>query len=347
MRISATALVVSTAAMLAAGTAAAQGPQIATGSGVAIAADGEVLTNAHVVEACSSIKLTFGDGSSEAGEVVARDQRNDLALLRIRRKFDPARVAVFREGPPLRPGDPIVVLGYPLSGVLATGPNLTVGNVSALAGLGDDTRYLQISAPVQPGNSGGPLLDASGHLVGIVTAKLNAVNVARAIGDIPQNVNFALKAQLAREFLDSKLITYKTEKSTARLAPADVGEIARPFTVYIRCTETERVASAPAPQRTSAAEPDVEAPEGELKGQVREEFIKRLHRSCSRKAHKDHPDMERKTIKDFCTCAANAQVDSITPADIAYLKEHHQVSADYKDRLGKRLAPCIKSAGLH
>jgi S1-C subfamily serine protease len=354
MRIAATAIVMSTA-MLAAGAAAAQEPQIATGSGVAIAAGGEVLTNAHVVEACQSIKLTFGDGSSEPGEVVARDQRNDLALLRIKRKFDPARVAVFRDGPPLRPGDPIVVLGYPLSGVLATGPNLTVGNISALAGLGDDTRYLQISAPVQPGNSGGPLLDTSGHLVGIVTAKLNAVNVARAIGDIPQNVNFALKAQLVREFLESKLITYKTEKSTARLAPADVGEIARPFTVYIICTEAARVAaapapergSAPAPQRASAAEPEVEAPDGELKGAVREAFIKRLHRSCSRKTHKDYPDMERKTVGDFCTCVANAQADSITPADIAYLKEHHKVSEDYKERLGKLVAPCIKRAGLH
>jgi hypothetical protein len=346
MRIAATALALS-AAMLAAGAALAQGPQIFTGSGIAVAAGGEVLTNAHVVEACQSIKLTFGDGTSESADLVARDERNDLALLRIKRKFDPARIAVFRDGPPVRPGDSIVVLGYPLSGVLATGPNLTVGNVSALAGLGDDTRYIQISAPVQPGNSGGPLLDTSGHLIGIVTAKLNAVSVARATGDIPQNVNFALKAQLAREFLDSKLISYKTEKSTARLAPADVGDVARPFTVYIMCTRSERVASAPAPERASAAEPEVEAPDAELKGPVREAFIKRVHRSCVRKAHKDYPDIERKTVTDFCTCLANAQADAITPADIAYVKEHHKASEDYKNRFAKLAAPCIKRAGLH
>jgi hypothetical protein len=344
MRIVATALAIS-AAMLASGGAAAQG--LATGSGIVVAAGGEVLTNAHVVEACSSIKLTFGDGSTEPGELVARDQQNDLALLRIRRKFDPARVAVFRDAPPLRPGDSIVVLGYPLSGVLASGPNLTVGNVSALAGLGDDTRYIQISAPVQPGNSGGPLVDTSGHLVGIVTAKLDALRVARAIGDVPQNVNFALKAQLAREFLDSKLISYKTAPSTTRLAPADVGDIARPFTVYIACTKNEHVASAPAPERASAAAPEDEMPNGELKGSVREDFVKRVHRSCSRKTHKDHPDLERKTVKDFCTCVAEAQADSITPADIDYMKEHHKVSDDYKDRFAKRLAPCIKRAGLH
>ena len=83
-----------------------------------------------------------------------------------------------------------------MSGLLATSANLTVGNVSALTGLGDDSRYLQISAPVQPGNSGGPLLDASGHVAGIVTGKLDAVLAARFFGDIPQNVNFALKADV-------------------------------------------------------------------------------------------------------------------------------------------------------
>src|SRR5262249_24660616 len=78
------------------------------------------------------------------------------------------------------------------------------GNVSALAGLRDDSRYLQISAPVQPGNSGGPLLDTSGHVIGIVTGELNAARVAKFTGDIPQNVNFGLKAEVAKTFLDSK-----------------------------------------------------------------------------------------------------------------------------------------------
>jgi tetratricopeptide (TPR) repeat protein len=110
-----------------------------------------------------------------------------------------------------------------------------VGNVSSLAGLRDDSRYLQISAPVQPGNSGGPLLDASGHLVGVVTAKLNALRIARSIGDIPENVTFALKAEVARTFLDSKHISYQLARSDQQLLPADVGDIGRPFAVHIEC----------------------------------------------------------------------------------------------------------------
>jgi Trypsin-like peptidase domain len=150
---------------------------------------------------------------------------------------------------------------YPLSGVLATDANLTVGNVSALAGLADDSRYVQISAPVQPGNSGGPLLDASGHLVGIVTAKLNAGRVAQFTGDIPQNVNFALKSEVARTFLDSKHIAYQTAHSDQQLSPADVGDIARPFTVYIECEQHgSRSAAAPPPAAPAAPPPVPTAP---------------------------------------------------------------------------------------
>ena len=116
--------------------------------------------------------------------------------------------------------------------------------MSALAGLGDDSRYLQVSAPVHAGNSGGPLLDASGHLVGVVTGKLNAMRLAQFAGDVSQNVNFALKAEMARIFLDSKGIAYQTARSEQQLSPADVGDIARPFTVRIEC---ERAVSAPAP----------------------------------------------------------------------------------------------------
>ena len=243
-------------ATLLSGVVAAQGAETLSGSGVVIGAKGEILTNAHVVEGCQTITVKLASGNSKTGALVARDERNDLAVVRSTGTNNPpTSVASFREGAPLRAGDAIVALGYPLSGVLATDANLSVGNVSALAGLGDDSRYLQISAPVQPGNSGGPLLDASGHLVGIVTAKLNAVRVARFTGDIPQNVNFALKAEVARTFLDSKGIAYQTARSDQQLSPADVGDIARPFTVHIEC-EQAGFESATAPPIASAAPPN-------------------------------------------------------------------------------------------
>jgi S1-C subfamily serine protease len=225
-------------AMFTIGAASGHAADALSGSGVVVGGHGEVLTNAHVVNACAQINIRSSAGNLATAQLIVRDEKNDLAVVRSATPLP--SVAVFREGRPARAGDPVVVLGYPLSGLLATTANLTVGNVSALAGLGDDARYLQISAPLQPGNSGGPLLDVSGHLIGIATAKLDAALVARFTGDIPQNVNFALKAEVVRTFLDSKGIEYRTARSDQQLSPADVGEIARPFTVQIECQQPDR-----------------------------------------------------------------------------------------------------------
>ena len=115
-----------------------------------------------------------------------------------------------------------------VSQVGAWGGNTTVGNVTALAGLGDDSGYIQISAAVQPGNSGGPAIDEAGRLMGVVVAKLNALAIARLTGDIPQNVNFAIKVATLVSFLEAHGIGY---------TPADVA--ARELTVTQRAERAE------------------------------------------------------------------------------------------------------------
>ena len=127
-------------------------------------------------------------------------------------------IARLRAGRSRRPGDGVVVVGFPLHGLLASEASVTTGAGSALAGLGDDTRCLQITAPVQPGNSGGPLLDQAGHVVGLVVSKLNAMYIAKATGDIPQNINFSIKRTVAMSFLDSQSVEYEMETSSNTLA---------------------------------------------------------------------------------------------------------------------------------
>ena len=102
-------------------------------------------------------------------------------------------------------------------------------------GMRGDPRHYQITAPVQKGNSGGPLIDMGGNIVGIVTSKLNAMKIADKTGDLPQNINFAIKADLARSYLDSNGITYQTAPSTTQLSVADVGERIKRVTVFIEC----------------------------------------------------------------------------------------------------------------
>jgi serine protease Do len=135
----------------------------------------------------------------------------------------------------VRLGESVAAFGYPHADVLASSGNFTLGNVTALAGIGDDSRYLQMSTPVQAGNSGGPLLDQNGNLVGIVTAKLNALKIAVASGDLPQNVNFALKASTVANFLDTNRIKYAPGSSTVALKPEDLADQARSMSVFILC----------------------------------------------------------------------------------------------------------------
>jgi len=206
---------------------------IATGSGFVIGKAGEIVTNNHVVRDCSDIRVTNSDRNSQVARVLAHDQINDLALLRTSTAI--AAAGVIRGGKSIRPGDMAVALGYPLTSILASRANVAVGSVSALAGILDDARYLQITTPVQPGNSGGPLLDASGNVVGVVTAKLDAIRVAGITGDIPQNVNFAIKAEVLRIFLGANKIDYETAESKDTLSPADVGERGALFTVFVEC----------------------------------------------------------------------------------------------------------------
>jgi len=201
-----------------------------TGSGFYVSVQGHILTNAHVVRGCTEVRVP----PSQSVSIIAQDEAGDLALLRSAARRAATHVQ-FREGRSIRPGDDIMVVGYPLQGIVASEANVTSGNVSALAGPGNDQRLFQITAPIQLGNSGGPVVDMAGNAVGVVVGKLNAIRMARAIGDIPQNVNFAISAGTTKAFLDAQNVPYATAPSTERLDPADVAAKARAFTVLLEC----------------------------------------------------------------------------------------------------------------
>lgn len=216
------------------GESAPPRPQVMAGTGILVTADGVVLTNSHVVPNCRNIRVTPGEGGeAQAASVLARNATDDLALLKSTLTGrEPAR---FREDKPLRSGDEVVVVGFPLSSLLSREPNVTAGVVSALAGIRGDKRHYQITAPVQKGNSGGPLADASGNIIGIVASKLNAMKIAGQTGDLPQNVNFAIKSELARSFMTQNGVAYKTAPAGPPMSAADIGERLRKVTVFVEC----------------------------------------------------------------------------------------------------------------
>ncbi|WP_395665833.1 trypsin-like peptidase domain-containing protein [Methylocella sp.] len=204
---------------------------VSSGTGFFVSLAGDVLTNAHVVEECARVTVQPDGGATERAEVAARDVENDLALLRTGLK--PKAIAALRSS--ARLGEGVEAFGFPLNTTLASSGNFTLGNVTALAGLSDDSRHLQISTPVQPGNSGGPLLDQYGNVVGVVSAKLDALKVVAATGDVPQNVNFAIKGALAQSFLQSARVDYAEGTARETIASPDLADRARAISVFIRC----------------------------------------------------------------------------------------------------------------
>lgn len=196
------------------------------GSGVVVSESGDIVTNEHVVRSCARVRV---QPSGAEVKVVARDARNDLALLRGEGlNLPPVRL---RAGRNVRLGEEVVALGYPLKGVLSSGTVVTTGIVNALSGLNDDTSAFQISATVQPGSSGGPILDRAGSLVGIVRARLLPTGPAN-----PQNVNFGINLATVGSFLESHSVAYQAAQPVLKPAEvADLVERARKSTVQVEC----------------------------------------------------------------------------------------------------------------
>jgi S1-C subfamily serine protease len=224
--------------------------QLRTGSGFAVSDATHIVTNAHVVEQCRSVRVLLGT-RAEPARVLAADAQADLALLQANLAMP--RLAL-RGAPAVRLGESVIAFGFPLTGSLSQEGNVTTGNVSALAGLRDDPAYLQMTAPVQPGNSGGPLLDDAGNVIGVITAKLDAVAMAKRTGDIPQNVNFAVKASVLEDFLQRHGVVYAKQVTDRRLSVADVAEAAKAASVRIECSASGQI-TAQGPARPSQAEP--------------------------------------------------------------------------------------------
>jgi S1-C subfamily serine protease len=215
-------------------TAASISPETPThtyGTGFFVTADGYLLTNNHVVAGCSSVAMRNGTPL----ELVGRSPSVDLALLKA--NAAPTTFATFRSGPSPRRGDSVVAFGFPLVDILSSEGNVSAGIVSATAGLQDDVRYIQVSSPLQPGNSGGPLLDTSGHVIGVIVAKLDAVKITQITGDIPQNVNFAVHWAEVRAFLDEQGIQYRKSPSERAMTTANIAAVATRMSVAIDCAE--------------------------------------------------------------------------------------------------------------
>jgi len=209
------------------------GPRPSSGaSGFIVSRAGDVITNRHVVDGCRELRV-LRDGKASVATVVADDRVTDLAILRLPEPA--AEAALLRGDNPVKPGETVVAIGYPLQGYLSSQASVTAGIISGLEGPHDDPHLLQITAPVQPGSSGSPLIDASGAVTGVVVAKINGWRLAQKTGAIPENVNFAIDAKYVRPFLDRSGVVYETAKTEDLLSMPAIAERGLKFAVMVQC----------------------------------------------------------------------------------------------------------------
>lgn len=219
-----------------------------TGTGFLVA-PGLLITNQHVVADCERLEIVSPDGRRPA-RVVDEDDLVDLALVRVTGLSGP--VAAIRRAGSVQLGEAAYAFGFPLAGLLSEGGNFTNGVVSSLRGMRESAHQIQITTPVQPGNSGGAVVDASGGVIGVVVAKLNAAAVSRATGDIPQNVNFAVSAQTLSEFLRKNAVASRSVERGTALDTAQLAHILRSFTHRVECSGAQAAAGRESPRAGTA-----------------------------------------------------------------------------------------------
>ena len=203
-----------------------------TGTAFYVSRDGLAITNNHVVDGCKELRAAGRDGVLT---IETADTVNDLALMRTNAATQ-VSAELSREPAALRQGDAVTVYGFPLNAVLSSGGNLTPGVVSALTGLGNNSGQIQITAPIQPGSSGSPVLNEKGEVVGVVLMKLSDLEMARQTGQLAQNVNFAVSGATLKAFLDTQTVRYETGPLfRSRRSNAEIAEAARKFTFVVEC----------------------------------------------------------------------------------------------------------------
>ncbi len=201
----------------------------ATGTGFFITDDGYLISNYHVIKDAAQVRLSTSAGLI-AAKVMKVDMANDIALLKAEGAFSALPVAASRKA---ALGDSVITLGYPDPGLQGLAPKLAKGEIASLSGAADDARYFQISVPVQPGNSGGALVDERGNVIGIVSAKLDASAALAASGALPENVNYAVKSGFLMSFLES------VPEVSAKLKEPNTGD--KKFSDVVKSTESATV----------------------------------------------------------------------------------------------------------
>lgn len=203
---------------------------VASGTGFAINEQGVIITNSHVIDGCEAVKVHH-KGKIYTSILIAKDAINDLAI--IKADFKPNHFFTLKERDP-NILDEIVVAGYPFGMQISSNVKVTKGIVSSLAGIGNNYSQIQIDAAIQPGNSGGPIIDLDGNLVGVAVSKLDLMTIVENYGVVPEDTNFGIKSNVVKNLLLGNSINFGSSKDY-RAIKMDLVEKINESTFFLSC----------------------------------------------------------------------------------------------------------------
>ena len=205
----------------------------ASGSGFAVSSKGHVITNNHVIDGCQTVKIHH-KGQAIPAIIVTYDPYNDIALLK--GDFRPSAVfSLSNEEPELL--QDIYVAGFPFGKTISSSVKVTKGIISSLSGIGNNYSNIQIDAAIQPGNSGGPILDEKGNVIGVTVATLDVKRVMDDYEAIPQNTNFGVKTSIVKGILQSNGVPFSSTSGKS-VSKKKLGRMISDGTYYLSCWMT-------------------------------------------------------------------------------------------------------------
>lgn len=214
--------------------AAAGERMVNSGTGFFVSNRGFIVTNAHVVKGCKQVQVRGAVKASPAA-VLATDEEYDLALVQTQ-AMAPAVAGISQAEYRIRIGDQVTVIGYPLDHGVTGLYDVKQARVTDLKGPLDEPHWIQFSSAAQQGNSGGPLLDASGNVIGVVTGK--AQKIVTGPGgktEVVGESDVAISLPVLKAFLDKHRVYYRDSRPGGRLSSGRIENKASNFIVNIHC----------------------------------------------------------------------------------------------------------------
>ena len=198
---------------------------VATGTGFLFSSSDYVITSYHVVHGAKSIKVRLVNGERIDATVALKDTNNDIAILKLSQSPSSRQnIITLGNSSSVKTGDRVFTYGFPLVDLLGDAePRYSEGFINSLSGISNDPRLFQVSIPIQPGNSGGPVFNEKGELIGIATSSIDSVQTQKVFGTIPQNVNFAIKSSYIKSLLPNLPDAFIRDKGIVVVPAEEVG----------------------------------------------------------------------------------------------------------------------------